>query len=172
VVTLLFEALKRVNHNQRPFVDHNQARGEDPGIKVKNTPVFNIPTIIGRLFNGQNFSPMTDISVELRRDGKLVEMKNQNWQNPYSLVPNTEGTFSFWPTGIPAETEDIHSTFEYYVKIEAPGFELLQHYFNIPVISELQTTGTFSKERTFKLPDLYMFPPGSDEDNIFKRLAR
>jgi competence protein ComFB len=164
-VSLVFEALKRVNHNQRPFADHNQARGDGLGIKAKNTPVYNIPTIIGRLFNGQNFSPLSDVSVELWCDGKLVEMKNRNWQNPYRMVSNTAGTFTFWPDSIPAEAADTHSIFEYSVKIEVPGFEILQHYFKIPVISELQAAGTFSMERTFKLPDLYVFPPGGDEDN-------
>jgi competence protein ComFB len=165
VVSLAFESLKRVNHNQRPFADHTQAKENGFGIKSKTTPVFNVPTIIGRLFNGQNFSPMADVSVELRQEGRLVEMKNRNWQNPCTLVSNTEGTFTFWPNSIPAEAVDIHSSFEYSVRIIAPGFEPLQHYFKIPVISESLTTGTFSKERTFKLPDLYMFPPGGDEDN-------
>jgi competence protein ComFB len=165
VVSLVFEALKRVNHNQRPFADHSQTKGNGSGVKSKHTPVFNIPTIIGRLFNGQNFSPMADVLVELRQESKLVEMKNQNWQNPFSLVSITEGAFTFWPDSIPAEDADIQKIFEYSVKVEVSGFETLQHYFKIPVISELQNAGTFSMERTFKLPDLYMFALGGGEED-------
>jgi competence protein ComFB len=93
-------------------------------------------------------------------------MKDSNWQNPYNLVPNTEGTFTFWPNPIPAEGVDLHKTFEYSIKIEAPGFETLNHFFKIPVISEIQSASSFSMDRTFKLPDLYMFPPGTEDEEF------
>jgi competence protein ComFB len=108
---------------------------------------------------------MSGIQVELYRDGVLVPMKDLNWQNPYTLVQNIEGAFTFWPEPIPAESTGIHKTFEYSVKIEAPEFETLVHGFRIPVISEVHPADFFSMERTFKLPDLYMFPPGGGEDD-------
>jgi competence protein ComFB len=162
IVALVYEGLKRINHNQRPNALH-QGVGAPA---VVNTPVFNIPTIVGRLFNGTNFAPMSNVKVELHRNGELVSMKDNNWQNPYNLVPNTEGTFAFWPTPIPAETVDIHNIFEYSIRIEAPGLETLNHFFKIPVKSELQSAASFSMGRTFKLPDLYMFPPGGDEEDM------
>ncbi|MDR2184100.1 MAG: competence protein ComFB, partial [Treponema sp.] len=128
-------------------------------------PVFNIPTIVGRLFNGVNFAPMSDVKVELHRDGDLEIMKDQNWQNPYNLVRNIGGTFTFWPEPVPAKSAGIRKIFEYSVKIESPGFEELSHVFRVPVISEIRTAGSFSPDRTFKLPDLYMFPPGEGEDS-------
>jgi competence protein ComFB len=161
---LVYEALKRVSHNQRPFFSHDHDGGAKNGASSPNVPVFNIPTIVGRLFNGLNFAPMSGVKVELHRDGDLAPMKDNNWQNPYTLVQNIEGTFTFWPEPIPAKAPDIHKIFEYSVKIEFPGFEELNHIFRIPVISEIQTAGSFSPERTFKLPDLYMFPPGEGED--------
>jgi competence protein ComFB len=72
------------------------------------------------------------------------------------------GTFTFWPTPIPAEGISIHKTFEYSVKVEAPGFEILHHFFKVPAISELRTVDSFSLGRTFKLPDLYLFPLGGE----------
>jgi competence protein ComFB len=104
------------------------------------------------------------VKVELRREGKLVAMKNQNWQNPCTLVVNTQGTFTFWPESIPAAAVDVHEKFEYSIKIEAEGFETLSHFFTVPVISETGGAESFSVDRTFKLPDLYLFPPGGDED--------
>ncbi|GHT82012.1 hypothetical protein FACS1894137_00130 [Spirochaetia bacterium] len=160
VVSLVYEAIKRVSHNQRPNIDHTQG----PVKKSARTPAFNIPTIIGRAFNGANFSPLADIQVELRRDGKLAEMKNRNWQNPCTLVANTQGTFTFWPESIPAQEADIHSSFEYSIKIEAAGFETLSHFFKVPVLSEDGDAESFSMDRTLKLPDMYLFPPGGDED--------
>ena len=159
-VSLVFEALKRVSHNQRPNSDHSN----DQANETKQGPVFNIPTIIGRAFDGANFSPLADVTVELWRDGKLVEMKNRNWQNPCTLVANTQGTFTFWPASVPAEKAGIRQNYEYSVKIEVDGFETLTHFFEIPVISEIGDAKSFSMVRTLKLPDLYLFHPGGDED--------
>jgi competence protein ComFB len=162
IAALVYEGLKRINHNQRPNAPHQEAAAPI----VVNTPVFNIPTIVGRLFSGTNFAPLSNVKVELHRNGELVPMKDNNWQNPYILVTNTEGTFTFWPNLIPAEEVDLRKIFEYSVKIEAPDFEPLHHFFKIPVISEMQSAAAYSMGRTFKLPDLYMFPPGGDEEDL------
>jgi competence protein ComFB len=164
IAAMVYEGLKRVNHNQRPNALHNGNFSSSGSLP--NTPVYNIPTIVGRLFNGANFAPMSGIKIELHHNGELVPMKDSNWQNPYNLVPNTEGTFTFWPNFIPAEAVDLHKIFEYSIKIEAPEFETLNHFFKIPVISEIQSAASFSMDRTFKLPDLYMFPPGKDEEDL------
>jgi competence protein ComFB len=161
IASLVYEGIRRVNHNQRPNFQHSVPNKEV--LKDYNSPMFNIPTIVGRLFNGINFAPVADVTVELRRNGDLVRMKDANWQNPYNLIPNTMGTFTFWPTAIPAEGINVHKTFEYSVKVEAPGFEILHHFFKVPAISELHTVDSFSLGRTFKLPDLYLFPLGGEE---------
>ncbi|MDR1950016.1 MAG: late competence development ComFB family protein [Spirochaetaceae bacterium] len=160
IATLVYEGIRRVNHNQRPNFNHSIPNMENA--PNNHNPMFNIPTIVGRLFNGVNFAPIADVTVELRRNGDLVQMKDANWQNPYSLIPNTLGTFTFWPTPIPAEGINIHKTFEYSIKVEAPGFEVLHHFFNVPAISEYRSVDSFSMGRTFKLPDLYLFPPGGE----------
>jgi competence protein ComFB len=160
IVSLVFEALKRVSHNQRPNSDHTNG----PVKEAKKGPVFNIPTIIGRAFDGSTFSPLAGVNVELWWKGKLVEMKNRNWQNPCTLTANTLGTFTFWPESIPSREAGSRKNFEYSVKIEVPGFETMTHFFQIPVISEINDAESFSTDRTFKLPDLYLFPPGGDED--------
>jgi competence protein ComFB len=162
IATLIHEGIKRVNHNQRPYSSHIEHSSPD---KHTDQPVFNIPTIIGRLFNGINFDPLASIEVELYQDGKLVTMKEKSWQNPYVLVPNTKGTFTFWPEPIPAKGENIRQTFKYAIKIEAPEMETLHHFFEIPVTSELKSIRSFSMNRTFKIQDLYMFPLGDTEDD-------
>jgi competence protein ComFB len=120
---------------------------------------------VGRLFNGTNFEPLSNVDVELLRDGKLVTMKDSNWQNPYHLVSNTQGTFTFWPASVEAKTDGDRQSFEFSVRIQAPGFEALHHFFRIPVIGEYQNRPSYSMERTFKLPDLYAFPPGEADEN-------
>ncbi|MDR2517160.1 MAG: late competence development ComFB family protein [Spirochaetaceae bacterium] len=164
IAAKVWEGLKQVHHNQRP-AGHEAGKG----IYAENDgPAFNIPTIVGRLLNGSNFEPLSEIAVELRRDGELVRMRNSNWQNPYHLVANTEGTFTFWPYPIPADAAGTRTAFEFSIRVAAGGFETLNHFFKLPVISEKDQVRSYSMARTFKLPDLYMFPPGGDENIYLK----
>ncbi|MDR1970291.1 MAG: late competence development ComFB family protein [Treponema sp.] len=161
ITALVYEGLRRVNHNQRPTTVHGNKQAETDSA---HTPVFNIPTIVGRIFNGSNFAPISGVLVQLFRNGALVEMKDNNWQNPCVLVPNTEGTFTFWPNPIPAEEGNVHQVFEFNIKVESGEYETLNHFFKVPVISDAQAASSFSLVRTVKLPDLYLFPPGSEDD--------
>ena len=157
---LAYEALKRVSHNQRPNFEHKSGI-QTPS--VSDTPSFNIPPIMGQVFSGLNFSPITGITVELLQNGALAEMRDNNWQNPYNLIPNTGGTFTFWPKPVPAEKIDISKIFEFTIKIAAPDFAEMNHVASINVVSELAVP-SISLSRTFKLPDLYLFPPGEEKD--------
>jgi competence protein ComFB len=163
ITTVIYEGLKRVNHNQRPNFSHKVKDGEV--IHDQMQPVFNVPTIMGRLFSGENFGPIHNAIVELLWNNELVAMKDGNWQNPYQLVPNAEGNFSFWPDPAVASKIGNHRSFEYTLRITAPGFETLEHFFKIPVVSEIQAEVSFTLDRTFKLPDLYLFLPGEAEKN-------
>jgi competence protein ComFB len=165
IVSLIYQAIRQVNHNRRPFINHGSASAES-GLS-SFTPAFNLPTIVGRVFSGLNFEPLPSVKVELYRNGSLVNMKDPSWQNPFNVVPNAEGTFTFWPAAMPAETLDSHKVFEYSVKLEAPDFEPLTHFFSIPVTSEAQTAEAYSMERSFNLPNLFMFPPGGEEEDVF-----
>jgi competence protein ComFB len=93
-------------------------------------------------------------------------MKDKNWQNPFALVKNLKGTFTFWPESVPVEKEDIQRIFNYSIVIEAPEMETIHHFFQIPVTSESTPARSFSMNRIFKIPDLYMFPPGGEEDDF------
>jgi competence protein ComFB len=163
IVTLIYEGIRRVNHNLRPTAVHG---AKQPKADSLDTPVFNIPTIVGRIFNGSDFAPAAGIKVELFRNGELVAMKDSNWQNPCTLVPNTEGTFTFWPNPIPASENNLHHVFEFNVRVESGEFETLNHFFKIPVISDTRAANSFSLSHTVKLPDLYLFPPGNDDDPL------
>ena len=163
ITTVIHDGLKRVNHNQRPNFSHSV---EDKGIvDDKKQPVFNVPTIMGRLFSGENFAPISHAVLKLLWNNELVTMKNGNWQNPCNLVPNAEGVFSFWPAPAATTKAGKHRSFEYTLRISAPEFETLEHFFKIPVVSEIRADITFTLDRTFKLPDLYLFHPGEAEQN-------
>ncbi|MCA1951374.1 MAG: late competence development ComFB family protein [Treponema sp.] len=164
IVSLIYEGHHKIAKSLRPHFAHNPADRESP-LSIKG-PVFNFPTIIGRIFNGLNFEPVNNIDVELLEDGKLAPMIDPNWQNPYRLIPNTAGTFTFWPKPKSTEKAGMEKTFSFSIFIRADNFEPLQHFFTIHVTSEDQAQTSFSMQRTFKIPDLYLFPPGNDnEDN-------
>jgi len=163
IATLVYKGLRVVNHNQRPTALHNETVSEN---KILTEPAFYIPTIIGRLFDGETFAPLAGVTVELRNNGELVPMRNRNWQNPFTLVANTPGAFTFWPAPVIAEALDVHRLFEYSLKVDSPQYETLTHFFKVPVISSmLSSFSSVSMDRTFKLPDLYLFHPGEAEIN-------
>lgn len=163
--TLIYEALRRVSHNQRPYILHDATRhGKAAG--DGHTPLFNIPAIMGRVYNGLNFSPVSGSTVELFHEGALVNMKDTNWQNPYILVPDTTGTFTFWPAPEAAGKTGVQNVFRYTIKISGGQFEELSHSFSIPVQSE-EGSFPFSIARTFKLADFYLFPPGEEKNQCF-----
>jgi competence protein ComFB len=163
IATLIYKGLRVVNHNQRPTAPHDETISEN---KVLTEPAFYIPTIIGRLFDGETFAPLAGVTVELRGNGELVPMRNRNWQNPYTLVANTPGVYTFWPSPVVAKGLDVRCLFEYSLKIDAPQYETLTHFFKIPVVSSMVASfSSVSMDRTFKLPDLYLFHPGEAEIN-------
>ena len=163
IVSLIHEGLNQVSHNQRPNFTHSvESNAEE---NKSSLPVYNVPAIMGRIFNGENFAPLSDVKVELLWNGVLVPMKDGNWQNPCCIISKNEGNYSFWPAADIASGADKHKIFEYTLRVSAPDFETMTHFFKIPVASEIQTAGSFTLERTFKLPDLYLFPPGEAEKN-------
>jgi competence protein ComFB len=91
-------------------------------------------------------------------------MRNQNWKNPFTLISNTPGSFSFWPAPVSADAVDKNRIFEYSLKIEAPQYETIIHFFKIPVVSNLEDMNSFSSDRTFRLPDLYLFRPDENSE--------
>ena len=162
IIALVYEGLKRVNHNRRQNFTHDSSEAANI---PSDEPVYNIPTITGRLFDGGNFAPVSGVKMELYYNGALVAMKDCNWHNPLHLVSHTEGNYSFWPISIPAERAGEYASFEYTLKVEGQEYETLTHVFKIPVIGETQPAQSFTMGRTFKLPDLFMFAPGGDEQN-------
>lgn len=162
IAALVHEGLRRVQHNQRSTVSHGTGAVSRA---APHTLAYDIPIIVGRIFDGATFAPLTGVKVELFSGGEQVPMRDPNWQNPYTLVPNTAGNFTFWPAPVNAEAANEHKTFEYSMKVEAPDYEPITHFFKLTAMSKARSSVAFSMERTFKLPDLYLFPPGEAEQN-------
>jgi competence protein ComFB len=91
-------------------------------------------------------------------------MIDERWQNPYKLVSDNPGIFSFWPSPVPAEALGIRQVFKFVISAEKEGFETVHHFFEVEAVSEAQHHSAFSMDRSIKLHDLYMFPVGDEDD--------
>jgi competence protein ComFB len=160
ITALIYKAFKQVNKHRRPGFEHT---GNDTPEKKTADAYFNIPVIIGRIFNGKTFEPMRDIDVRLLLDGKPAVMKDANWQNPCTLIKETEGTFAFWPVSLPADSADEQKWFNFSITASSPEFPLLTHHFELPVVSEKYLVTTVAMYRTHKTADLYMFDLEEDK---------
>ncbi|MCL2411464.1 MAG: late competence development ComFB family protein [Treponema sp.] len=164
ITSLVYKGLRLVNHNLRPTSPHD---GSQQAISRANHPIFDIPTISGRIFNGASFEPVTGIEVSLYHEGELIGMRNSNWQNPFKMISSTPGFFSFWPAPINAVAPEVTQEFKFSLRIHSPDYETLNHFFNLSVTSKFHNARSYALNRTFKLPDLYLFPPGDPEMNDF-----
>jgi competence protein ComFB len=154
VVTLVREGIARIDQKKRPHVAHFEPQAKP---SFPQAPLYNFPTIIGRILDGKTFEPMSGLSVSLYRDGAPVRMIDPNWHNPYSLSEATAGTYLYWPFPESASSESDKKCFSFEIVAEAGAFEPLRHRFSLELCAEAEVKDSFSTQRTLKLPDLYVF---------------
>jgi competence protein ComFB len=162
IASLVYEGIKQVNLNRRPGFKHTP---DDETAGPPAAAYYNIPMIIGRLFNGRTFEPASGIAVELFMDGPPAVMKDANWQNPCELVKKTEGTFTFWPASVPADRPGDQKLFNFSIKAQLPDLPPLVYHFELPVISEKDQINAVTMNRTHKISDLYLFDTMEDDEH-------
>jgi competence protein ComFB len=155
VVSMVREGWSKVNASKRPNHPHSDSEDGQPWI---SGPVFNLPPIMGRLFNGSNFEPISNITIRLYEGETLVPMMDSNWQNPCSIVEHTAGTFIFWPRPVQCATPGETRLFSYEIRAEVPGFEDLSHFVELKVVSAPAACMQFSMHIVHHLTDLIVFP--------------
>jgi competence protein ComFB len=165
IASLIHEGIETVHHNQRFKYEHTPTSKEENNLRDK--PVYSIPAISGRLFDGGNFAPISAATVKLLFNGEPAEMQKGHWHNPLHIDSHSEGTFSFWPVPVVAKEAGEKTAFQFTIKVEAEGYEPMTHSFRIPLVSELLTSLSFTLEKSFKVPDLFMFPHGEDENHLY-----
>jgi competence protein ComFB len=162
VITLAREGWSRVAHRPRTTADHGLAMLID---SLPEGPAFNIPTIMGRVFNGLNFEPIAQGEVRLLMEGSPAPMVDPNWQNPFVLAQATAGTFIFWVCPAKAEAVGQKRLFTFEVRAVVPGLDEASHFFEIEVVSEREAKAEFSHHGVHKLPDLLLFAHSDDDDS-------
>ncbi len=158
VVSLVKEGWARINAAPRPnHTRDGDASGSAGCDGSFDGPVFNLRPIMGRLFNGLTFEPISSVEVSLNDDHGLVRMMDSNWLNPYPLVSNTGGTFTFWPFPVGASSIGETRAFSFTINASPAGFEPLSHYVEFTVQSEARAICQLSMQTVHRLPDLYVF---------------
>lgn len=158
VVSLVKEGWARINAAPRP--NHTRDGDATSSAGCDGTfdgPVFNLRPIMGRLFNGLTFEPISSVEVSLNDEHGLVRMMDSNWLNPYPLVSNTGGTFTFWPFPVGASSIGETRAFSFTINASPAGFEPLSHYVEFTVQAEARPICQLSMQTVHRLPDLYVF---------------
>lgn len=152
ITALIHEGLSVVEKNRRQRSVDRSPEEDLSG------PWFNFPCIIGRLFYGDNFGPVSGVKVGLYNEGELMRVIDPNWQNPYEMVPNTAGTFLFWPYPIRARASGEQATFTLEIRVHEEGFEPLRYGFTIALTADDHFSDFASITTNYRLRDLYLFP--------------
>jgi len=153
LVSMVNDGIIKVSSTKRPHYDHSFDEESPP----PEGPMYNLPTIMGRLLNGTTFEPMQSIDIYLKSNGEIVEMFEPSWQNPYKLIEKTAGTFVFWPRPVHSDSPETKRTFEFEIVVDAEGYEELHHFFEMSVEAESAFDDSFHLQHTYKLEDLYLF---------------
>ena len=155
VDSLALEGMRTVSTTKRPFHTENR---EDCTIQdEKKKPAFNFFTFMGVVLDGNTFEPVTNAKITLKMDGKLAEMVDKTWSNPYYLVPSTKGVYSFWVKSIPAKESGERAYFNLSIEIEAEGYAESVYHFEVPIMSEDRVRQTLDSTYTLKIKDLVIF---------------
>ncbi len=149
------EGMKQVLSSKRP---HNTSESDMP-----DTPVFNFPTFVGRVLDGLTFEPVKDISVLLLSGTNPAPSIDSSWENPYTISAYTPGTYTFWVKPESAKVEGIKKVFPWEIRIEKPGFDTVNFFFELGITSESVIRTAYNAEHSFILPDLHLFP--ADEES-------
>ncbi len=147
---IALEGMKQVLSSRRPHCGEVDILPE--------TPVFNFPTLVGRVLDGTTFEPVRDVSVFLYQDSELAEPISTSWDNPCRINEHTPGTYTFWPKPESASSESLKRVFSFEVRIAREGYESINYYFELGLNSEAVLRTAYSSEHSFKLPDLHLFP--------------
>ena len=154
IEALAMEGMRIVSSTKRPF--HSQER-KNCTIPRDNSPAYNFCTITGTVLDGNSFEPIPNATILLKCDGKIAEMVDMTWSNPYTTVKSTNGAFSFWMKSLPAEKAGETKQFDFSIEVSAPGYSELVYHFDMPVTSEEYTRNELNSVYSVKLKDIVLF---------------
>lgn len=161
LVGLVNKGIQTVSATRRPQFAHDRSEATD----LPEGPLFNFPVIEGKVVGGNTFEPLSDLTVSLRADGRLVRMLDANWQNPYPITEHTAGSFYFLPYPVKTIEPRTSRSFDFELSIADPRYDELHHFIRVDLISEATFTGKLHYQEAYRTDDLILFARGGDEDS-------
>lgn len=155
VDALVIEGIRIVSGNTRP--DHKIIANNTSKADKLITPVFNFPLITGTVLSGSTFEPYEGASITLKDANGKVLMYDASWENPCRTYNSTKGTYTFWPSPVPAEREGLVKTFNFTLEVKADNCTTVTSVIEVPCISTLNTNAKLDSSLTMKVKDLYIF---------------
>lgn len=150
ITALVIEGMRRVLSTRRPHEDAVTS-------EHSKTPVFNFPTISGKILNGSNFKRMDNVKVTLKLENDIVPQINILWDNPYTISEKTPGTYTFCPKSLPALQAGKTKKFIFLVTAEKECFEPSKVSFELELTSEEQEKSPLHSSYFYEVKDLFLF---------------
>ena len=154
IATLVHEGIERVSSSKRPFFTHTA----DDDYRPQQGAVYNFPMVKGRIFNGNNFEPISEVDVILRSVSEIVVMADPNWQNPCHIYESSSGAFFFLPAPIAAADQGEHKSFQFEIIVEDKRFDALHHFFTMNSVADARSRYALHTNESYSTEDLYIFP--------------
>ncbi len=163
VYTTISEAIEVVSGTRRHEVNSDyEVKTEkfdiNPGEKLPNEYYYNFPQLVGRVFDSSNLAPIFDAEVILydKMSENRIIMYNNQWTNPVELVPQMEGTFTFWPAPVPSTKSHIQKDFYMNISVIKKGYEPIIKFFYIRLVSSKELRNFITKEHIFYIDDIFI----------------
>ena len=157
LVTLINKGIEKISQTERSYYKTKKTNRN-----ISTRYLYNFPSIIGTVLMGENFVPAENIEISLIFENTLAKMIDNTWQNPFTVVKSTKGSYTFMPTPIAADEENEERTFHFELRIENKDYETINHFFELTLKSEKNMVNTFSMDRTHKMGGIYLFPKESE----------
>ncbi len=152
MVTLINAGIKQISENRRPYYNQEQTTRN-----ISTRYLFNFPSIIGTVLFGDNFVPVKNVTISLFFENTPSQMIDNTWQNPFTIVESTRGSYSFRPAPIASDEADEERTFHFELRIDDERYDPVSHFFEIKLKSEKNIVTTSSIGTTIKMDGLYLF---------------
>jgi competence protein ComFB len=158
--SVVMEAVEAVSKTPR----HGKMPGkQDNPAATDLNPVGESPAY----FDGESMLPLTGLTVKLltAHENKTVSMFNKRWNNPQEVVLQMEGGYSFWPLPAEALKEGIQKNFQFSIKIEKEGYETVNRYFEMILLSSPVLKNNINQQDCVRLDDIFLYQPGQNEES-------
>jgi competence protein ComFB len=157
---------RRHEHDDDDYDDLQVESGDmTPNYYSRSGCFYNFPQIVGRIFDSSSINQIKDATITLfDGSGNTLSMFNKYWHNPFDVVSQTNGTYTFWPAPIPADRAGIQKDFQMYLAIDADGYITICKFFFIRLVSDNDLKKFIKKENIFYINDIFLNPEGAEKN--------